>query len=88
MGEAAMTTDRIIGALQADMENVKDDVAYIRAHMVTRQEFERTAAEHSGFRRDIAALQKTDDRSEILIKWVERGVWALVVLGAATLFGG
>lgn len=82
-----MSHDQQMGALQADMANVKSDVAYIREHMVTRREFEATAAEHSVFRSAISELRSTHDRNALLYRWGERLLWAVIIIGTLAVTG-
>lgn len=82
-----MSTEHDIGALKADMANVKADVSYIREHMVTRREFEHTAAEHAAFRTDIDSLLASRERNNFLAQWGEKLLWAVVLVGTASLLG-
>lgn len=82
-----MSTEHDIGALKADMANVKADVSYIREHMVTRREFDATASEHIKFRSDIDSLLASRARNTILSQWGERVLWAVICAGTIAALG-
>lgn len=79
-----MNHDQQLGALQADMANVKNDVAFIRQHMVTRSEFERTASEHRGFDTRLNTLESEHDKHSFVRKLLDKAVYAAA--GAALLY--
>lgn len=82
-----MSVEREVGELKAEVAHIKEDVRYIRDHMVTRREFEQTAAEHRGFRQDIDSLLQSRAKHTLLVTWGERMLWACIAVGTAALFG-
>lgn len=79
--------DQQLGALQSDIANVKEDVAYIRNHMVTRREFEDTASEHDEFKSQLRVLQDKEQQRAVLFKWAERIMWVCITAGTAAVLG-
>jgi len=85
-----MSVEEKLGYLCATVETIKHKVDHIETNMVTRKEFDNTAAEHNEFRAGLSSLQSSYDKGYLWRKVGERVLYVAVgvaVTGVAAAIG-